>query len=83
MGGGYGSDAGIKFDGTARDIEINKDESKNNYEITFGANDATESYLFTIDMFNNLSSTTRIRSSHRNRIRYTGMVEKLEPSEQQ
>ena len=81
MGGGYGSDAGIKFDGTARDIEINKDESKNSYEITFGANDATESYLFTIDISNKLSSTTRVRSSHRNRIRYEGKVAKHELSE--
>jgi hypothetical protein len=78
MGGGYGSDAGIKFDGTARDIEITKDESKNSYEITFGSNDSTESYLFTIDVLNNLNTTVHVRSSHRNWIRYQGKAKELE-----
>ncbi len=83
MGGGYGSDAGIKFDGTARDFQIIKDERNKSYEISFRANDSTESYVFTIDIQNNLSSTTRVRSSHRNWIRYQGKAKELETEDKE
>jgi hypothetical protein len=78
MGGGYGSDAGIKFNTTALDLEITKNQEKQTYQITFSVNNSSESYFFTIDIGNSLNSTVRVRSSHRNRIRFTGTVKELE-----
>ena len=78
MGGGYGSDAGIKFNGTARELTIVKDEEKHSYVATFSVDNSSEIYLFTIDLGASLNSTVRVRSSHRNRIRFTGKVKELE-----
>lgn len=81
MGGGYGSDTGIKFNQTARDLSIVKDAEKHSYVVSFSVDNSTESYFFTIDLGTNLNSTVWVRSSHRNRIRYTGNVIELEDDE--
>lgn len=78
MGGGYGSDDGIKFNTTAKDLLITKNEEKHSYVVTFSVDNSSESYFFTIDVGSSLSSTARVRSSHRNRIRFTGSVKELE-----
>ena len=81
MGGGYGSDSGIRFDGIARDVKIVKDAEKNSYVVTFSVDNSSENYFFTIDIGSSLNSTVRVRSSHRNRIRFTGKVIALEDGE--
>lgn len=78
MGGGYGSDAGININGTVRDLKITKDGEKHGYEVTFSIDNSSESYFFTIDLGTSLTSTIRVRSSHRNRIRYAGVVKEFD-----
>lgn len=79
MGGGYGSDAGIIFDDIpARNLTIVKDEEKNSYVTTFSVDNSSENYFFTVDTGSTLNTTVRVRSSHRNRIRFTGTVKALE-----
>ncbi len=78
MGGGYGSDTGITFDTTVKDLQLTKNEETHSYVVTFSVDNTSESYFFTIDVGASLNSTTRVRSSHRNRIRYTGVVKELE-----
>lgn len=77
MGGGYGSHAGIKFDGLLKNLEIVKEESKQRYTVNFSIDSSSENYFVRIAVGNNGSSTTAIRSSHRNRIRYSGDLEAL------
>lgn len=77
MGGGYGSDTGIKFKATSRDLSFEKNEEHNSYVATFSVDNSSESYFFTIDLGNSMGSTVRVRSSHRNRIRYTGTVTEI------
>lgn len=77
MGGGYDSDPGIKFEGIAKNLSITKDETKQSYKVTFDIASSIENYLVTIGAGTNLTSSTSIRSSHRNRIRYSGTVSDL------
>ncbi len=81
MGGGYDSDSGIKFDGLAKNMEVTKDETKQSYILNFSISANPENYIVTVAAGNNLTSTTSIRSSHRNRIRYVGELEALAANE--
>ena len=74
MGGGYNSNAGIEFDGMAKNLEIIKDETKQSYTVKFSIDSSAEDFFVNVAVGNNLTSTTAIRSSHRNRIRYSGTV---------
>lgn len=78
MGGGYTNDTGIVFKGVPENIEIVKDEVKQNYTIKFSINDKTENFMVNATAGTNLTSTINITSSHRNRIGYTGDVKALE-----
>lgn len=77
MGGGYGSDSGIKFDGQTKNLEISKDETKQRYTIKFSIEGNSENYAVTINAANNLTSTTTIQSLQRNRIRYGGAIKEI------
>ncbi len=81
MGGGYGSDASIKFDGIAEKLEIVKDETKQRYTLNFSNDSSSENYFVRVTMGNNLTRTTAIQSSHRNRIWYMGVVAEVSCSE--
>lgn len=81
MGGGYDSDSGIEFDGLAKDLKIEKDELKQRYRIDFNVDGSSETYMVTIAIAANLKSEVSVRSSHRNRIRYTGAVVELTQEE--
>ncbi len=81
MGGGYDSDSGIEFDGTAKDLKIEKDEAKQRYDISFTVDGSSENYFVTITTSANMNAEVWVRSSHRNRIRYTGTVVELNQEE--
>jgi len=81
MGGGYNSDTGIKFDGTPDEFEITKKETDNSYQLDFSIDNASETYFVNTKIFPNLSSITDIRSSHRNRVRFTGTI--IKPNEKE
>lgn len=78
MGGGYNSDAGIKFDGVPKNLEIVKNDIKQSYLLKFSVDANAEDYFVAVVVGNNLTSTIDIRSSHRNRIRYTGTATQVE-----
>lgn len=83
MGGRYGSiSTAIQFDGIPKDYEIKKGK-KEGYEIQFSIadkNNPTENYKVYIQLFQSLSSSININSSHRFFIRYKGRVAKIEKS---
>lgn len=78
MGGGYDSDSGIKFEGIGKNLEIAKDELKQSYTLGFSIASNSENYIVKIAVGTNMTSTASIRSSHRNRIRYSGDVAAVE-----
>lgn len=75
MGGGYGSADGIVFDGITKDLSIEKNTTKQNYELKFSITSNSESYFINITVGNKGTSTTDVLSSQRNRIRYTGEIQ--------
>lgn len=77
MGGGYDSDTGIEFDGPAKDLKIEKNELKQRYDISFTVDGSSENYFVTLYVTSNFKSEVWVRSSHRNRIRFTGVVSEL------
>lgn len=74
MGGGFGDNPGITFNTVPEKLEITKDEGKKRYQIKFTANTTMESLGIYAEVSENGSGTASIRSSHRNRIRYSGRV---------
>lgn len=74
-GGGYNNDGGIKYEGLAKNLQVN--EGKNNsLVLKFEGKHATESYDFTISVFPNLNTSTQVTSSDRDPISYQGEAHK-------
>lgn len=78
MGGGYGDNPGITFNMAAENIEITQDEQKKRYRVKFTVNNKVETFAVNAEISASASSIIYIRSSHRNRIRYSGRVVALE-----
>lgn len=78
MGGGYNNNTGIVFKGVPENIEIVKNEVKQNYTIKFSINGKTENFMVNATAGTNLTGTINITSSHRSRIGYTGDVKAAE-----
>tara|TARA_R110000796_G_scaffold88850_4_gene191930 strand:+ start:86589 stop:87134 length:546 start_codon:yes stop_codon:yes gene_type:complete len=74
MGGGYTSEAGVKFKGIPKKYEAIKDNTSQRNIITLQINNATESYNITITLFPNWTSSIVINSSQRTPISYQGNV---------
>lgn len=74
MGGGYGSDTGIKFEGVPDDLTIVKDETKQRYDIRFQIKKKSEVYRVQVELFSNLNGTMSVNSSQRFAIRFDGKV---------
>lgn len=83
MGGGYNSNSGIEFDGIAEDLEIIKDEEKQGYQLSFNVDSAnvSETFFVSSTVFSNGRSIVFVRSSHRNRIQYSGTVTPIKEAE--
>lgn len=74
MGGGYDSEVGIKFDGIAEDLKIEKDEARQRYDIRFLIRKKSEVYRVQLEIFPGLKGNMSILSSHRFSIRFEGKV---------
>ncbi len=75
MGGGYNNDGpGIKFEGVPQDMEITKDEEKQQTNIRFKTKDGSETFNIDVSLFPNLNSMIKVNSSQRFPIRYSGQV---------
>ena len=82
MGGGYTSDAGIKFKGIPEKYSHTKDETTKRHEIKFQiSGEQTENFMIYIILFPNWTSTIQVNSNQRNSIRYNGVVVALEEKE--
>jgi len=78
MGGGYDSETGIKFEGIPDDLKIEKDETKQRYDIRFQIKKKAEVYQVQLTLFPSLSATMSVTSSQRFAIRFDGKVSKVE-----
>ncbi|QLG46924.1 DUF4251 domain-containing protein [Costertonia aggregata] len=68
------NEIGIQVDSVLEDADIDFNEDRNRYEITFSAEQDMESLNFRLIIFPNLNSTIYVNSSHRNPITYQGKV---------
>lgn len=83
MGGGYGSDNGIVFDGLAKNLKIEKDENKQRHDITFNIAGKGETYRCRLQLYSGQTGTLLVNSSHRNTIRYDGKISAIDTAEVQ
>jgi len=81
MGGGYTSEAGIKFKGIPKNYKEIKDTATQHYRITFQINEASESYMISLTLFPNWSSSIVVNSSQRSSISYLGNVAEIPDKE--
>ena len=81
MGGGYNSNAGIKFEGVPEDLEISKDEDKQRHQIDFTISEEGETYGVRVTLFPSLNGTIHVSSSQRLSIRFEGKLSALEEAE--
>ncbi|MEP2280088.1 DUF4251 domain-containing protein [Maribacter sp.] len=74
FGGGYGTTAGIEFNGLPDNYiqEFNNDKQK--YTIIFQINDSSDRYMVYVDIFPNMSSVVSVNMANRNAIQYNGRV---------
>lgn len=78
MGGGYNSDgAGIDFEGIPEQMEITKNEEKQQYDILIQIREDSENFTINATLFPNLTSTINVSSSQRFPIRYNGSAKAL------
>lgn len=82
FGGGYNNDGpGIEFEGVPEDLEFEKDEEKQRYDIRFRMTDDSETFKVTVTLFPNLDSMINVNSSQRFPIRYSGSVQAIPKEE--
>ncbi|MBQ4819474.1 DUF4251 domain-containing protein [Aquimarina sp. MMG016] len=78
MSVGYASrDMAIRYDGIPDRFESILDTKKNRNILKFDFRNKVESFRATVTIYNNRTSEIIITSSHRNRIRYKGVVSDL------
>lgn len=78
MGGGYNSNAGIKFKGVPQNYSLTKNETNQQYQINFQiSGEGAENFTISLILFPNWKSSLQINSSQRTPIRYTGEVQAL------
>lgn len=78
MGGGYNtSSGGIKYKGAVEKLNVEYNEKRKLYKISFVMKENTESYDVSIELFQNLTTRINIDSSHRTSIAYDGYAEVL------
>ncbi len=80
MGGGYGSENGIKYKGPLKELEIDRPK-ENQFRIKFEGIHQNESFNFIIFVYNNGNTNISLNSSQRNPISYQGDIEALEDEE--
>lgn len=77
-GGGYGGrDGGIEFEGLARNLSIEEDDSRERITIKFEGRQRSESLSLTIMLFANGNASTAVNSSERDPIFYQGDIREL------
>jgi hypothetical protein len=80
-GGGYNNNVGIAFNGQPKNLQINRDNTKNQLLIHFTIKDDSENYQIYIRLFSNYNSSVDVSSSQRSYMSYTGKVAALKSKE--
>lgn len=74
MGGGYGTEGGIKYKGPAKDLDITYNDKERKVQVKFQGQQGTENLQFTIILFSNGNANTTVNSSQRDGISYQGFL---------
>lgn len=83
MGGGYGSENGVKFNGVPEKYSLVKNDKNQRYQMKFSIDgDTTEFFNVIINFFPNMAVIININSSQRTGINYQGTVKAI-PIEKQ
>lgn len=72
MGGGYGSEGGIRFEGVPSKFNVKENRDRQRIIVSFEAGKGTENLQFSITLFTNGNANTSVNSSQRNSISYQG-----------
>ncbi len=78
MGGGYASDGGFTFNGSAESVDKEFKANKNKYKIDYRIKTDSESLTINVVLFENKSSVITINSSIRTTIIYYGKWKAIE-----
>ncbi|WP_419211641.1 DUF4251 domain-containing protein [Maribacter sp. X9] len=81
FGGGYGSDAGIEFNGIPTHYSQIYNKDRKRYDITMQLDQKMESYNLNLSIFPNKIANLTISSNQRNTIRYSGNVLSIKVSD--
>jgi hypothetical protein len=71
-GGGYGSSEGIVFKGPAKELQLEKEESRQSHQVNFSISEKGESFQVWLSLLPNGRATAQINSSDRFSIGYEG-----------
>lgn len=69
---GYGTDAGLQFEGIPENVQSSFNQKKNTYEFEYLLKTKTESLQISLTLFANKTSRFTVNSSHRSTITYNG-----------
>lgn len=79
MGGGYGgSNGGIRYEGTVENLDIEENTEPQNLELSFEGEQGSEHLEFSIRIFANGRTRTRVNSSQRQLISYDGTIKPMQ-----
>ncbi|MCK0131368.1 DUF4251 domain-containing protein [Flavobacteriaceae bacterium F08102] len=78
MGGGYGNDGGIKFEGAPENLTITPNIRKKKVQLEFSISEHQERFDVSLHIFQNNTANLDITSSNRSYISYRGSIEPLE-----
>ena len=76
-GGGYGSEVGLRYEGIAKELKLEKDPDDKNVILQFEADQGTENLQFLIRLYPDGTTSTSVTSSQRNTISYRGNIKEL------
>lgn len=82
MGGGYGSEGGIKYEGLAKNYLVEENSEDREINLSFETEQDTENLEFKITIFPNGNANTNVNSSQRNNISYQGEIRKQDEEEE-
>ncbi|MFZ0491325.1 MAG: DUF4251 domain-containing protein [Salegentibacter sp.] len=81
-GGGYGDEGGIKYEGIAEDLKVEKNPDQKKIVLKFGGEQGSENLDFYVTLFSNGNTNTSVTSSQRATISYQGHVSAIPEKEQ-
>lgn len=75
--GGYGSEAGIKYEGPVKNLKVITNKEEQEIILKFEGQQGMENFQFYITLFPNGNASTSVNSSQRSPISYRGNIKPL------